>query len=54
MAKSAGMSPYAQPKVLPKGRKVSQTTKAPKLKGMAGFTKFGRVGGRVVPGNRQP
>lgn len=40
----------AQPKTLPKGRKVSETTPAPKLKGMAGFSKFGRVGGAVSSG----
>lgn len=39
-----------QPKKLSKGRSFSQTTKAPKLKGMAGFSNFGRVGGKVVPG----
>lgn len=43
-------SPYAEPKKLPKGYKFSQTTKAPKLKGMDGFANYGRVGGKVTPG----
>lgn len=37
-----------KPKTLPKGRKVSETQKAPKIKGMAGFSRFGRVGGKVA------
>jgi hypothetical protein len=41
---------YAQPKKLPKGRTVSETKPAPKIKGMAGFAKAGRIGGRVSPG----
>ncbi len=40
----------AQPKKLPKCRYVSETKPAPKLPGMAGFSKFGRVGGTVSAG----
>jgi hypothetical protein len=45
---------YEQPKKLSKGYSFSQCTKAPKLKGMAGFPNYGRVGGKVVPGKDQP
>jgi hypothetical protein len=48
--KPGSASPYEQPKKLSKGYKFSQTTKAPKIKGMDGFAKFGRVGGKVTPG----
>lgn len=39
-----------QPKKLSKGYSFSQTKAAPKLKGMAGFTTPGRVGGKVTCG----
>lgn len=48
--KPGSPSAYEQPKKLPKGRSFSQTTKAPKLKGMDGFAAAGRVGGKVVCG----
>lgn len=48
--KPGTQSPCEQPKTLPKGRSFSQCTKAPKLPGMAGFSNFARVGGRVECG----
>lgn len=52
--KPGDCSMNAQPKKLSKGKSFSQCTKAPKLKGMAGFSNFGRVGGKVTPGKDQP
>lgn len=43
-------SMYEQPKKLPKGRSFSQTKPAPPLKGMAGFPRFARIGGKVSCG----
>lgn len=48
--KNSTCSTQGKPKAMPKGRKVSQTTKAPKIASMAGFAKFGRVGGTVKAG----
>ncbi len=52
--KPGSVSPYEQPKMLPKGKTFSQTTKAPPLKGMAGFAQCGKVGGYVKPGVDKP
>lgn len=41
---------YREPKKLPRGRVVSETKPAPRIKSMSGFAKFGRVGGKVTPG----
>lgn len=48
--KTAPNSTNGQPKALSKGRTVSQTKKAPPIKGMAGFSNFGRIGGKIMPG----
>lgn len=47
-------SMYEQPKKMAKGYAFSQTTKAPKCKGMDGFANAGKVGGKVTPGKDQP
>lgn len=48
--KPGNSSMYEQPKKLSKGYSFSQTTKAPKAKGMDGFAAAGKVGGKVVCG----
>ncbi len=48
--KPGSVSPYEAPKKMSKGRSFSQCTKAPPLKGMAGFANAGRIGGKVVAG----
>lgn len=48
--KPGSPSSYEQPKKLSKGYSFSQTKPSPKLKGMVGFSSYGRVGGKVVPG----